>query len=102
MNIKYEMYRSKDKKELFNYGTITVNIETENQLLGIDEIILKILAEHQKSVPEIIKYGTAYLGRLVIDEIEITKEDVGIDLDEVQFNAYMSKVIPGLKIVWNK
>lgn len=101
MFIRYNLYRSKYPEEIFNAEMIKVNIENDDHLIAIDDIMTGILAQHIKALPEVQKYGIAYVDRMEIENIEITDEDV-IDLTEESFREYMATINPTLTIIWNK
>ncbi len=103
MYIKYELYRVKDQG-LFNAEMIEWVLETDKDLIEIDRRIRDVLTQHISNLPEIKKYGTAYIGSMKIAGIEINDNDNLGGLDEAGFRAYMAnpEVMPYLDIIWNK
>ena len=103
MYIKYELYRVKDQG-LFNAEMIEWVLETDKDLIEIDRRIRDVLTQHISNLPEIKKYGIAYVGSMKIVGIEINENDNLGGLGEAEFRAYMSspEVMPYLDIVWNK
>lgn len=103
MYIKYELYRVKDQG-LFNAEMIEWVLETDKDLIEIDRRIRDVLTQHISNLPEIKKYGTAYIGSMKIVGIEINDNDNLGGLGEAEFRAYMAnpEVMPYLNIVWNK
>lgn len=102
MLIRFEMYRSKIPDEMFDSGSIQVDIVNEQELVKIDEVILNVLNKYRTELPVIKKYGVAYMGRLRLVDLTITDSDTAIDLDEGQFNHYIQSIIPGIVVIWNK
>ena len=88
MYIKYELYRSKNNK-LFNAEMIEWVLETDKDLIEIDRRIIGVLTQHISTLPEIQKYGTAYLGRTKIVGIEINDNDNLGGISEQQFRDYI-------------
>lgn len=103
MYIKYELYRSKTG-EMFNTEKIEWVIQDNRDLVDIDNRINQVLATHISQLPEVKKYGTAYIGRMKLVSIEINDNDELGGLDEQGFRSYManSEVMPLLTIEWNK
>lgn len=101
MYIRYKLYRSKYPDQVFNQEMIQFNLENDNHLIKIDDIMNQVLAYHIQNLPQVIKYGTAYIGRMEIVNIEITDNDT-IDLSEEEFRHYMHTIMPYLQIIWNK
>lgn len=103
MYIKYELYRAKNQ-ELFNAEMIEWVLSEDKDLIEIDKRMRDVLAQHISSLPEIQKYGTAYIGSMKIAGIEINDNDNLGGLTEEEFRKYMSNpdVMPYLDIVWNK
>lgn len=101
MLIRYKLYRSKHSDEVFNAEMIKFNIENDDHLVDIDNILQYLLTTHIQQLPEVKKYGTAYIGRMEIVNIEITDED-NLNLTEEAFRHYMSTIMPHLEIIWSK
>lgn len=103
MYIKYELYRAKNQ-ELFNAEMIEWVLQTDKDLIEIDKRMRDVLAQHISNLPEVLKYGTAYVGRMKIVGIEINDNDNLGGLTEEEFRKYMSNpdVMPYLEIKWNK
>ena len=76
----------------------------DKDLIEIDRRIRDVLTQHISNLPEIKKYGTAYIGSMKIVGIEINDNDDLGGLGEAEFRAYMAnpEVMPYLNIVWNK
>lgn len=101
MYIRYELYRSSKPDEIFNQEAIEVVIENDDHLVMIDKVINDVLVQHIQNLPEVKKYGTAYIGRMKIVNIEITDKDK-IDLTEEAFRHFMSTIMPYLEIIWSQ
>ena len=103
MYIKYELYRVKDQG-LFNAEMIEWVLQEDKDLIEIDRRIRDVLTQHISNLPEIKKYGTAYIGSMKIVGIEINDNDDLGGLGEAEFRAYMAnpEVMQYLNIVWNK
>ena len=104
MYIKYELYRAKNPEECFNKEMIEWVLKTDKDIIEIDKRMRDVLTQHIQSLPEIQKYGIAYVGRMKIVGIEINDNDYTCELDKTQFIAYMKNecVMRYLDIVWNK
>lgn len=106
MYIKYELYRAKNQ-ELFDSAMIEWVLKTDKDLIEIDRRIIEVLTHHISTLPQIKKFGTAYLGRTKIAGIEINDNDDLGGITEQQFRDYMhnetidSRII-GIDIKWNK
>lgn len=103
MYIKYELYRAKNE-ELFNAEMIEWIIEKDEDIVELPERITYLLSQHIQSIPEIQKYGTAYIGRMKLAGIEINDNDYTSELDKEHFIAYIRGLdtMNGVDIVWNK
>ena len=103
MYIKYELYRAKNQ-ELFNAEMIEWILNEDKDLIEIDRTMRDVLAQHISNLPEVQKYGTAYIGRMNIAGIEINDNDYLGGLTEEEFRKYMAnpEVMPYLDIKWNK
>lgn len=101
MLIRYRLYRSKFPDQIFNAEMIQVDIKNDDHLVAIDDIITGVLSNHIKNLPDVKKYGIAYVDRMEIENIEITDDDV-LDLSESAFRQYMSTITPNITIIWNK
>ena len=103
MYIKYELYRAKNQ-ELFNAEMIEWVLTEDKDLIEIDKRMRDVLAQHISNLPEVQKYGTAYIGRMNIAGIEINDNDYLGGLTEEEFRKYMAnpEVMPYLDIKWNK
>lgn len=103
MYIKYELYRAKNQ-ELFNAEMIEWVLTEDKDLIEIDRRMRDVLAQHISNLPEVQKYGTAYIGRMNIAGIEINDNDYLGGLTEEEFRKYMAnpEVMPYLDIKWNK
>ena len=103
MYIKYELYRAKNQ-EMFNAEMIEWVLIEDKDLIEIDKRMRDVLAQHIQQLPEIKKFGTAYIGRMKIAGIEINDNDDLGGLNEEEFRKYMAnpEVMPYLDIVWNK
>lgn len=101
MLVKYKLYRASKPEEVFNAEMIKINLENDDHLIAIDDILAGVLAQHIQNLPEVKKYGIAYVDRMEIVNIEITDEDT-IDLDETKFRSYMTQIMPYLTVIWNK
>lgn len=101
MLIRYKLYRASKPDVVFNAEMIKVNIENDDHLIAIDDILTGILSQHIQNLPEVKKYGIAYVGRMEIVNLEVTDED-NLNLTEDQFRNYMANINPLLPIVWGK
>ena len=103
MYIKFELYRAKNG-ELFDQEMIEWPLQTDEDIVEITERVNTVLAQHLQTIPQVQKYGTAYIGRMKIVNIEITDNDYTSYLDEEQFKAYVSnpEVMPYLTVIWSK
>lgn len=99
MYIRYKLYRA-DMKRVFNAEMIEFIIENDDHLALIDKILQDLLTQHIQNLPEIKKYGIAYVGKMEIVNIEITDKD-NVNLTEEAFRHYMSTILPYLPIIWN-
>lgn len=104
MYIKFNLYRSKFPDEPFKSEMIQWDLKNDRDLIEIDRRMRDVLATHIQSLPEVKKYGIAYIDRMQIVEIEILDSDDLGGLDEEQFRAYMQneEVMPYLQIKWSK
>lgn len=104
MYIKFELYRSKYPDEMFKAEMIQWDLKTDKDLIEIDTRMRDVLATHIKTIPEVQKYGMAYIGRMKIVEIEILDSDDLGGIDEEHFKAYINSpdVMPYLNVVWSK
>lgn len=102
MYIRYKLYRTGKNVDIcFNTEMIEFVIENDDHLVMIDDILTSVLTKHLQSLPEVKKYGIAYVGRMEIVNIEITDKDY-VNLTEEQFRHYMSTINPNLQIIWSK
>ena len=103
MYIKYELYRAKNQ-ELFNAEMIEWVLTEDKDLIEIDKRTRDVLAQHISNLPEVQKYGTAYICRMNIAGNEINDNDYLGGLTEEEFRKYMAnpEVMPYLDIKWNK
>lgn len=103
MYIKFELYRAKNG-ELFDQEMIEWPLQTDEDIVEITERVNTVLAQHLQTIPQVQKYGTAYIGRMKIAGIEINDNDYTCELDEQAFKDYVhnESVWPGVDIVWNK
>jgi len=102
MYITYELYRSSKPDEMFNAEKVEIPIENDDQLVAIDDIINKVLAVHIQNLPEIKKFGIAYVGTMKIIEIEMTDND-NLNMTEDQFRHFMSTInlFLNIPIIWS-
>jgi hypothetical protein len=89
---------------MFNAEMIKWNLETDKDLIEIDRRLGEVLTQHIQTLPEIQKFGTGYMGRMKIVNIEITNEDDLGGLDEVGFKTYLTnpEVNVNIPVIWNK
>lgn len=104
MYIKFDLYRSKYPDKIFRSEMIQWDLKEDKDLIEIDRRMRDVLATHIKTLPEIQKFGIAYIGRMQIVEVEILDSDDLGGLNEEQFRAYMQNVdvMPYLNIKWSK
>lgn len=104
MYIRYELYRSKYPDQMFNAEMIQWDLQTDKDIIELDKRMRDVLTQHISNLPEVKKYGTGYIGRMKIVNIEITDNDYTSHLGEEQFKAYVSnpEVMPYLTVIWNK
>lgn len=100
MNITYKLYRSKYPDQVFNSETIKFVIENDDHLAALDEILQHMLTQHIQDLPEIKKYGIAYVHRMCIEELEITKED-NVNLSKEAFEHYISTLGINIPVKWS-
>lgn len=100
MYIRYKLYRT-DMKTVFNAEMIEFVIENDDHLVMIDKILQDLLTQHIHNLPEIKKYGIAYVGKMELVNIEITDKD-NINLTEEAFRHYISTIMPYLQIIWSQ
>lgn len=101
MYIRYKLYRSSVPDEVFNSEMIEVPIENDDHIVMIDKILQDVLTQHISNLPEVQKYGTGYIGRMEIVNIEINDND-NLNLTEEAFRHYMSTILPHLEIIWSQ
>ncbi len=101
MIVRYKLYRASKPEEVFNNEAIKINLENDDHLIAIDDILAGILAQHIQNLPEVKKFGIAYVGRMEIVNIEITDED-NVNLNETEFRSYITQIMPYLTVIWNK
>lgn len=101
MLLRFCLYRSSQPDEIIQDGSLKFIIENDDHLSRIDDIIINMLGDYIDTIPEIKKYGLAYIGREEIVDMTITDED-NINLSEELFRQYMKTIFPQLTIIWNK
>lgn len=101
MLIKYILYRAKNN-EVFNQEAIKWNLERDEDILDLDARLQYVLTQHISNLPEIQKYGSAYVGKMEIVSVQITNEDYTCELDEEHFMNYIKEILPNLNVIWCK
>lgn len=100
MYITYSIYRSKNN-DFIETRKISLPIGDFRQLLNLDGIILSVISRDIKSIPMIKKFGTAYVGNIECNQIEIVDEDNTDAMNEKQFREYF-KEISNVPLIWSK
>lgn len=100
MYIRYKLYRASKPDEVFNAEMIEVLIEKDDHILMIDKVIQDVLYQHMLSLDEVKRFGTGYIGKMDIVNIEMTDKD-NLNMDEASFREYMSNIMPYLEIIWS-
>lgn len=101
MYIRYKLYRSSVPDQIFNSEMIEVPLENDDHIVMIDKVLQDVLTRHISELPEVQKFGTAYIGKMEIVNIEINDKD-NLNLTEEAFRHYMSTIMPKLEIIWNQ
>jgi hypothetical protein len=103
MYIKYELNRAKNG-EVFNREMIEWVLETDRDLIELDDRLNYLLAQHISNIEEVKKYGTGYIGSMKIVGLVINDNDYVGDLDEEAFKSYLSStgMIGPDVIEWNR
>lgn len=101
MIVRYELYRASKPDEIFNAEAVEFVIENDDHLVMIDDILTQMLSKHIQELPEVKRYGIAYVDRMKIVNIEITDKDV-VNLTEESFRHFISTINPNLTIIWSK
>lgn len=101
MLLQFCLYKSSEPNKIIQDGYLKFIIKNDDDLIRIDDIIINMLGDYIDTIPEIKKYGIAYIGREEIVDMTITDED-NINMSEEAFRQYMSNVLPKLTIIWNK
>lgn len=100
MYITYSAYRSKNN-DFIAKRTISLPIGDFRQLLNLDGIILSVIKKDLNNLPNINKFGVAYVGDIHCEKIEITDEDNTDAMNEEQFREYF-KEISNIPLIWSK
>lgn len=100
MYITYSAYRSKNN-DFIDRRKISLPIGDFRQLLNLDGIILSVIKEDLINIPNINKYGTAYIGDIRCEQFEIVDEDNTDAMNEEQFREYF-KEISNVPLIWSK
>lgn len=101
MLLRFCLYKSSEPDKIIQDGSLKFIIENDDHLARIDDIIINMLGDYIDTIPDIQKYGIAYIGREEIIDLTITDED-NINLSEEAFRHYMSTILPKLSIIWSK
>lgn len=103
MYIKYELNRAKNG-EVFNREMIEWVLETDRDLVELDDRLNYLLAQHISNVEEVKKYGTGYIGSMKIVGLVINDNDYVGGLNEEAFKGYLSssEMIGPDVIEWNR
>ena len=109
MLIDFTLTRTKNKG-IIDQGYIKVDIENVLKDVPIDnnkfidkliEIIQSVLSEHITQLPDIKRYGYAYIDKLIINGITVEQDDI-ITLSEEEFKTELNTKMPNLSVKWNK
>lgn len=100
MYITYSAYRSKNN-EFIDRRTISLPIGDFRQLLNLDGIIVSVIEQDLINIPNINKFGRAYIGELKCERFEIVDEDNTDAMNEEQFREYF-KEISNVPLIWSK
>lgn len=100
MYITYTIYRSKNGDKI-DTRKIELPIGDFKQLLHLDHLLSSVLTQDINSLPMIKKFGTAYIGKVECNEIEILDKDNTDAMNEEQFREYF-KTISDVPLKWSK
>lgn len=100
MYITYTIYRSKNEDKI-DTRKIELPIEDFKQLLHLDHLLSSVITQDINSLQIIKKFGTAYIGKIKCDEIEILDTDNTDAMNEEQFKEYF-KTISDVPLKWSK
>lgn len=103
MYISYNLKRAKNN-EIFNRETIEWKLETDEDIIELDDRINILLAKHISNLPVIKRYGIGYVGFMEVTGVIINKDDYTCELDEKHFIDYLknSNILLNVPIFWNK
>lgn len=100
MYIIYTIYRSKNGDKI-DTRKIELPIGDFKQLLHLDHLLSSVITQDINSLQIIKKFGTAYIGKIECDEIEILDTDNTDAMNEEQFKEYF-KTISDVPLKWSK
>ena len=101
MYLKYVLFRSKNN-EIFNSGKIELVLKDDRDIIMIDKLIEDVMKYHITQLPEIKKFGLAYIGSVKLVSIVINDNDYVSELNEEGFKGYMANINPNLTVEWNR
>ena len=101
MYLKYVLFRSKNN-EIFNSGKIELVLKDDRDIIMIDKLIEDVMKHHITQLPEIKKFGLAYIGSVKLVSIVINDNDYVSELNEEGFKGYMANINPNLTVEWNR
>lgn len=100
MYITYTIYRSRNGEKI-DTRKIELPIGDFRQLLHLDHLLSSVITQDINSLQIIKKFGTAYIGRIVCEEIEILDKDNTDAMNEEQFREYF-KTVSDIPLKWSK
>lgn len=101
MYLKYVLFRSKNN-EIFNSGKIELVLKDDRDIIMIDKLIEDVMKHYITQLPEIKKFGLAYIGSVKLVSIVINDNDYVSELNEEGFKGYMANINPNLTVEWNR
>lgn len=100
MYITYTIYRSRNGEKI-DTRKIELPIGDFRQLLHLDHLLSSVITQDINSLQIIKKFGTAYIGRIICEEIEILDKDNTDAMNEEQFREYF-KTVSDIPLKWSK
>lgn len=100
MYITYTIYRSKNGDKI-DTRKIELPIGDFRQLLHLDHLLSSVITQDINSISIIKKFGTAYIGKIECNEIEILDKDNTDEMNEEQFREYF-KTVSDTPLKWSK
>ena len=103
MFIHYKLHRSKNN-DIIEEGKIQFNLTKDDHLIALDDIVVNLLSDYVNNLDIVQKYGIAYVGNMDITSLEITNDDIAVNVSAESFNDYFRGLglNPNIKLIWNK